>query len=65
MGQVVTAYKAKERKSRYSPLTAKRLLTTLKDKIPDIYKGYIPDNPYLEVKQDLSAYIPMRKKWIE
>ncbi|MEE8729075.1 MAG: DUF3037 domain-containing protein [Rahnella inusitata] len=61
MSQVVTAYKVKERKSRYSPLTTKRLLTTLKDKVPDIYKGYIPDNPFLEVKPDLSVYIPMRK----
>jgi len=61
MSQVVTAYKVREKKSRYSPLTTKKLLSTLKDNIPDNFKGYVPDNPFLNVKPDLSVYIPLRK----
>lgn len=61
MSQVVTAYKVKEKKSRYSPLTTKRLLTALKDEVPEQFKGYIPDNPFLEVRPDVSVYIPLRK----
>lgn len=61
MSQVVTAYKTKEKKSRYSPLTRNRLIKDLKDEIPDKYKEFIPDDPYVDVRPDLSVYIPMRK----
>lgn len=61
MNQVVTAYKVKEKKSRYSPLTTKKLLSTLKNELPDNYKDYLPENPFLEIRNDLSVYIPLRK----
>lgn len=61
MSQVVTAYRIKEKRSRYSPLTAKRLLSSLKSEVPDEYKSYIPENPYMEINNDLSIYIPLRK----
>lgn len=61
MNQVVTAYKAKEKKSRYHPLTRKRLINDLKEEIPDKYKVFVPDDPYVSIRPDLSVYIPLRK----
>jgi len=61
MNQVVTAYKVKKKRTRYSPLTSNRVLADLRGKLPEEYKEYVPDNPYLEVNENITAYIPLRK----
>lgn len=65
MHQVVTAYNVKQKRTRYSPLTRSKALNDLKARIPHEYKNFLPDNPYLEVQSEISAYIPMRKNGLE
>lgn len=65
MHQVVTAHNVKQKRSRYSPFTRSKALNELKGRLPKEYRHYIPENPYLEVQSDISAYIPMRKNGLE
>lgn len=60
MSQVVTAYNIKERKPRYSPLSPHKLMSELKRNAPEKASKYIPENSYVEIKNDMSLYLPLR-----